>query len=125
MTHDPDDDDLRRLFAELRERDRRTIPGFEALVARALARHTPRTVRAPLLAAAIAVLVLGAGFGGVLLLRRRAPTVALASWQSPTAFLLRVPGDEILRTVPSVTASVVRFEVEAAAGHNSKRGDST
>jgi hypothetical protein len=117
MTHDPGDEDLRQLFADLRERDRRMVPGFDRVVARAHARPVRRT-RAPLLVAAAAVLVLLAGAAGTLLLRHSTPTVALASWRSPTAFLLHGPGEDILRTVPSVSASVVRLEVEAAAGHN-------
>lgn len=118
MTTDSGDADLRRLFAELRERDRRTVPGFEALVARARVRPVRARARAPLLIAAMAVLVLIAGVAAVLLLRHPAPSVALASWRSPTAFLLHVPGEDILRTVPSASASIVRLEVGAAAAHN-------
>ena len=116
MTHDPGDQDLRRWFADLRERDRRAVPAFDALVARALARPVRRSLRVPRLAAAIAVLALAGA--GVLLLRRPAPTFAIATWQSPTAFLLHGPGEEILRAVPGISASVVPLRIEAAPEHN-------
>jgi hypothetical protein len=34
----------------------------------------------------------------------------LAAWRSPTDVLLHVPGGDILRSVPSVGASLMRFE---------------
>jgi hypothetical protein len=114
MTHDSGDEDLQRRFAALREHDARSIPGFDALVRRAAARPLRRGRRAALVAAGITVLVV-AGAVGTLLLRR--PAFALATWRSPTEFLLHGPGEEILRAVPSVSASVVRLEVGAAAGH--------
>jgi len=117
MMHDSGDEDLRRRFAALRESDLRSAPGFDALLARAASRPVNAPPLAPLAVAAAALLLLIAGAAGVVMLRRPAPKVALASWRSPTAFLLHGPGDDILRTVPGVSASVVRLG-EVTAGHN-------
>jgi hypothetical protein len=32
-------------------------------------------------------------------------------WQSPTDFLLRTPGADLLKSVPRITDSVIRFGV--------------
>lgn len=122
------DDDLKRLFAELRSHDRHRTPSFDAaLAARPTVRHVPLR-----LAAAFAVLV-AVGTVTALLVHGRATRfqpVALASWQSPTAFLLTTPGAELLDTVPSVTASVIRVESAPASTSTSRpkghaKGDTT
>lgn len=59
-----------------------------------------------------------AGVAATLLLRHAAPALAIASWRSPTAFLLQGPGDDILRTVPGASSSIVRLEMTAATDHN-------
>jgi hypothetical protein len=102
------DEDLKRRFAELRAHDRQGTPSFDAMLA---ARPTNRYV--PLrLAAAIAVLVTVGAVTAVLVHGRatRFQPVMLASWQSPTAFLLQAPGADLLGTVPRVTASVIHIE---------------
>jgi hypothetical protein len=102
------DEDLKHRFAELRAHDRQRTPAFDAMLA---ARPTIRYV--PLrLAAATLVLALAGAVTAVVVHRyaTRFQPVALASWQSPTAFLLQTPGTDLLRTVPSVTASVIHIE---------------
>lgn len=113
MKRDPDDGELRRLFAELRAADARGTPPFDAVwgtaSTRALRRRAPR--RLSQLAAAAVLLVAA---GALLFVARGRPSspppVALSSWRSPTEFLLHVPGDHILRTVPTTAESVLRLE---------------
>jgi hypothetical protein len=99
------DQDLRDRFAALRQHDAAGAPSFEAV--RAAARSGPEVhwSRSPILAAAAVVLLAVTAF--VVLRPRgpRAPLVSLAStrWQSPTDFLLQVPGAEYLNTVPKLT----------------------
>ncbi len=102
------DEDLKRLFAELRSHDRHRTPSFDAALA---ARPTMRLVPFRL-AAAIALLVTAGAVTAVLVHGRttRFQPVALASWESPTAFLLETPGADLLTTVPNVTNSVVHIE---------------
>jgi hypothetical protein len=119
MKPDVNDDQLRRYFAELGQREQGPVPPFERVWATAAARarrRPPRTrwaVAAACAAAAVAV--------AMILLHRKggsdyAAATQLAAWSSPTAALLRVPGDEILRSVPSVGATIIRFEtLEPAA----------
>ena len=113
MANDSDDPVFRRLFAELRQRDRAWTPAFDTLLSSARSRAAKARARRPLLAAAaVAVLVAGIALT-VLVLRRRDPRVpleALAGWKSPTAFLLEMHGVTYLDSVPSVTASLVNPE---------------
>lgn len=125
------DSELRGRFAALRQQEAETDPGFAALWRRAVAargqghsggsrgrprrqRRLPR-VRRPLpvaLAAVAAAIALAALImvtrpwvrtGG---LSPAAPSPAasaplITAWRSPTDFLLRTPGEEILSTTPS------------------------
>ncbi len=101
-----EDQDLAGRFAELRAGDRRGVPSFDDLVRR------PRrpSFLAPLLAAAavavtIVVLALLPRLRG-----NKSAGVGIAEWQSPTASLLAVPGSDLLRTVPSISESVIHTE---------------
>ena len=112
MTRDANDDQMRRIFAELRQRELGPVPPFEGVWATAAARTGPRPsrVRGALAWACAAAAIVVA----VILLHRQsgsdlAAATQLAAWRSPTAGLLRVPGDDILRTVPSVGASLMRI----------------
>jgi hypothetical protein len=107
----PDSDDERELarsFAALREEERRSAPGFQAIRARAPSTPTARRVR-PRLGVALAA-ALAAALGAALLFRlapeESAPELpavaALASWRSPTGSLLVTPGAELLRALPAV-----------------------
>jgi hypothetical protein len=102
---DPDRDALRRAFAELRAADRRSLPAFDTLVARP--RHRiPPLVATPGAVVLAAVLVVVA----VVVVRRSQvvpPAPPLSAWQAPTDVLLHTPGIEVLRSVPSISASVV------------------
>ncbi len=109
MTHaDHDDDrDLRERFQALRREDSGRTPSFQTTLvtgrARRAAESAPRR-RALGLAVATAV---AAGVALVLLFSQHgrpgvAVDLATAHWEAPTDFLLRIPGDELLRTVPQL-----------------------
>ncbi len=113
MRPDANDDQLRRIFAELRQREQVPVPPFERMWAAAAARtgRRPSRVRWAVAAACAAAAVLVA----VILLQRQsgsdfAAATQLTAWRSPTAVLLRVPGDDILRSVPSVGTSLMPYE---------------
>lgn len=112
MKPDANDDQLRRIFAELRQREQGPVPPFARVWEAAAARtgRRPSRVRWAVAACAAAAVVVA-----VILLHRKsgsdfAAATQLVAWRSPTATLLRVSGDDILRTVPSVGASLMRFE---------------
>jgi hypothetical protein len=100
----PEDRDLQDRFAALRREDAASAPAFTAPRTPALRPPLLGLRLVPALAAVGLAIVLVAG--GVLVFRpHRAPLVSLAAttWQSPTDFLLRVPGAEYLETVPRLT----------------------
>jgi hypothetical protein len=122
----PHDPELERAFQAMRAEDRLHTPDVARMLARAradAARATPMPPPHPFrrrswirwgipgvsvaLAAALAAILLTGGeeppvddFDRVVL----AYVESSASWHSPTDALLRVPGDEMLRTVPRVGA---------------------
>lgn len=48
--------------------------------------------------------------------RRAAPLIS--QWRSPTEFLLKTPGDELLRTVPRLGASAVEIKLNLSSDKN-------
>ncbi len=111
MKREANDDQMRRIFAELRQREQGPVPPFERVWAAAAVRtgRRPSRIRWAVGSACAAAVVVA-----VILLHRQsgsdfAAATQLATWRSPTAGLLRVPGDDILRTVPSVGASLMRI----------------
>jgi len=102
------DEDLRHRFTALREEAAREAPEFDGLWRQAAAARGRRR-RIPL-----GTWLALAGAAGALLyaaVRRDAPSALpvetvtmpmLGQWRSPTAFLLRTPGEELLTTVPSL-----------------------
>ena len=93
----PDDQDLRKRFESLRERDRAGAPPFNRLAA---AKSASRRWFLRIAAAPVMTMVL------VLLLRTRHATPpdpgVISGWQSPTAFLMETPGSRWLGEVPKV-----------------------
>jgi hypothetical protein len=111
MAHEPDDADLKRLFAAMREADaRQRGPGFGATWTRAAAAASRRSRRPARWAIAGGAFAVGALLM-VVLLRRPAqpPVVDVVGWESPTAVLLRGPGDALLRDVPTLGSSSIQF----------------
>ena len=104
------DRELARLFEAERREDEANAPDFRELVGRP-GRHFRGPAVAPsrlaLAATLAAVLVIAALVGRAASSRREAsPPVApaeparLADWRSPTGFLLRTPGSELLERAP-------------------------
>ncbi len=104
MTEVPDRD-LRDLFAALRREDSAGALSFQAAQAAARSRRLPRRP-GWLIPAMVAVVLLAVA--AVAILRPRPPrqplvSLAVTRWQSPTDFLLQVPGADYLTTVPKLT----------------------
>ena len=109
MTHADHDDDreLRERFRALRQEDAARTPSFQTTLVAARDRRTAApTPRRRVLGLAVATAV-AAGVVLMLLVGRHgrpgiAVDLATARWEAPTDFLLRVPGNELLRTVPQL-----------------------
>jgi hypothetical protein len=96
-----DEHDLHNRFQELRREDLEHATPFMAMLATARARRTipPRHGVLGLAAAVVAAVAL------IFLLSRRhrdgVPIdLATVRWDAPTDFLLQLPGEDLLRTVP-------------------------
>ena len=105
----PDDSELRRRFAQLRESDRERTPGFAQTCSATRARRRgPTAFRVWPLAAG---LVTAAALAAVWLTPTRTPPAplapAIADWRAPTDFLLRTPGGDVLGAMPVLGASVL------------------
>lgn len=104
MTRRPDDIDLRRLFSAMRTADaRRGVPDFAAGWSRAVRAAAPRSRLRRLIVVGTAI---AAGVALIVIVERRSAPPATGwdfiRWESPTAFLLRGPGDALLRDVPTL-----------------------
>ena len=102
---EPDDHHLQKAFEALRREDAAGTPPFRATVAAARARQTaPPGYRALGLAAVVVAVVAVVVVStwrhrdGV----RLEIDLATVRWQAPTDFLLKLPGDELLRSVPQL-----------------------
>jgi len=97
------DSELSDRFRALRREDAAATPPFDATLAAARARRAARPRHRTGWLAAAAVVVAGVAVA-LLLTRpdRQAGTIGLATvrWEGPTDFLLVLPGDDLLRTVP-------------------------
>jgi hypothetical protein len=107
------DHDLGDRFHALRREDAATAPPFRATLAAARARAAARPGRRGLWLRAAAVAVTVVVVTGVAVALRfsrphRRMTIDLATvrWEAPTDFLLRVPGDDLLRTVPELGGGI-------------------
>lgn len=104
------DDDLRSRFDALRRIDESAVPDLDALVARPRTRNGRPLVRVALLAAA-AVIIAVVGLRVFKQPPHPVPldaATSIVTWQSPTASLLHTPGQELLRTVPTLRSSLLR-----------------
>jgi len=108
------DEELRRLFQELRERDFVGVPPFAAVLERrqregraALARA--RALAVATVAASFFLLVFWLAGSSARSARRHAAaarSVALQEWKAPTDFLLRTPGAELLYSTPALNEPI-------------------
>jgi hypothetical protein len=101
---DPEETELRRLFAERQRRDESAAPSYERVLHRpARARHGRRRLALASCAAGVLLLVLLAVWKH----RPEAQDLAtpdpstLTTWKAPTDFLLAVPGGELLNSTPT------------------------
>jgi hypothetical protein len=101
------DRDLTRRFDALRRADRAAAPDFGAIVRRPAVRQRPVAFRAVLVAATIVLAV-----GGVRLATRRTrdEVPSVLTWRSPTATLLRTPGQGLLHDMPTLRSSLLGDE---------------
>jgi hypothetical protein len=105
---------LKQLFAELRVRDQQRAPSFQATCQRAVERRPAPpslvlrlAISAPLFVVAACALIVVMGrttnkSKAVL----NAPFM-ISKWQSPTDFLLKMPGEDFLATVPQLPATTL------------------
>jgi hypothetical protein len=116
--------ELGRLFEELRRSEEATAPEFRHVLARARARRTAR--RAPawrFAAAAVSLVVIAAA---LLLAHRPAREIdlqavrTLTAWTAPTDSLLRTPGSELLDSIPRLAMQVPDYSALDAAGFEGK-----
>ena len=97
------DSDLRERFAQLRAEDQRVVPPFDPAMRvrkRPLVRRVAAATAALLLFLVIAIAIRSrpTRFSDA----DHATVHRVAAWQSPTDFLLRTPGKELLTTTPQI-----------------------
>jgi hypothetical protein len=95
----PEDSRLRKHFANLREEDRSAAPPFGRTAAAAAA-PSRRGSSLRIALAAMPVLVIAAMLAVRTHRSRDAVARELAAWSSPTAFLLKTPGKQLLNQTP-------------------------
>jgi hypothetical protein len=110
-----EDRDLARLFEELRRADEASAPPLKDVLGRERAgRGAPARV-ALFRFATLTALLVAAALAAVLIRRPagetadREPPVTLAQWKSPTDWLLRTPGSELLDELPTLPGSVPEY----------------
>lgn len=117
MNREWEDEKIRQLFRELRQEDEQLAPPFSRHweASRAGTRASFFSLTAA--ATATAALILLSVISLILLkpsLQPPAPpspwesTSSILQWQAPTAFLLKTPGEELVRTVPEIGRSSVQ-----------------
>ena len=117
MNSNENDERLRLFYRELRRRDEDSPPSFPDICHRAVNRAPERqpfglAARLAIAAAFLALLCSSAVFSAKVGCRSPSSpanqVASLSEWQSPTEFLLRTPGEELLTTVPSLTECAVQ-----------------
>lgn len=130
MNTDWDEKEIKELFHELRRAEERRVPSFTSVCAAALARTGKARPRQRLLrvaAATIGLILLGV-FVAIFFsppAKRAAPTqtpesaasitespssLLLSQWRPPTDFLLKSPGELLLKTVPQLGESLMEIK---------------
>ncbi len=103
--------DLQDAFHALRREDAAAATPFHATLAAARARAAARPRRRTLGLAAAGIVVTGVALAVVLTrAHRHGVTIDLATvrWATPTDFLLTLPGDSLLRSVPQLGFTIDR-----------------
>ena len=110
-----EDRDLASFFEELRRADEASAPPFEDALERERVGHGAPARFVFFRLAALTVLLVAAALAAVLLRRPAGemagpePPVTLAQWKSPTDWLLRTPGSELLFELPTLHDSVPKY----------------
>ena len=102
--------EIRDRFAQLREADRESAPGFAQTYARARSRrslHATQRVRPLVIGAAAAAVIAAVWFASARSVSRSTTTPTIATWRAPSDVLLRTPGSELLGAMPALGASVL------------------
>ncbi len=105
-----DDSEIRQRFAQLREADQESAPGFAQTYGRARASRSlraTRRVRPPVIATAAAVVIAALGLAYARSFSPPLTAPEIATWRAPTDVLLRTPGSELLGEMPALGASVL------------------
>jgi hypothetical protein len=112
MNRNNDDDrQIKTFFDELKEHDLRAAPSFSKSWELASSKVTKGFRQTPFFkfAATCALLILF-GITGFLLWHERTPKpgkyATISQWRPPTEFLLKIPGQEWLKTVPKLGQSL-------------------
>jgi hypothetical protein len=53
--------------------------------------------------------------------QRRPETLLLSQWRSPTEFLMRAPGEQLLKTIPRLNESLIEIKLVAPTQQNNKQ----
>lgn len=98
------DRDLEQRFDALRRADTSVAPAFGAIVRRPARRRRAVGLRAALVAATLVLAI-----GGIRLATQPTPAEipTILTWRSPTAELLRTPGQDLLRDIPTLGSSLL------------------
>lgn len=103
MTTEDDDRDLRERFGALRAEDERATPDFVRLSRRRASSPRRRALLwAAVAAAALLTIVLFRPRSDWLSQKSRDEGPSIATWRSPTGFLLETPGRQLLQASPAV-----------------------
>jgi hypothetical protein len=104
-----DEQKIKKLFDLVKEEDLRVTPSFLKDWELASLRLTKgNQKRSFLKTAMVCAILLVFGIAGFFLWKERTPksTQSISEWQAPTDFLLKTPGEEWLKTVPTLDGSL-------------------
>ena len=121
MSRNQRDREIRELFTRLRPEREASVPVFEQTLKSATPAHPLQRFK---LAGALTALMAAA----ILVWQLASPPppsepvpMMLSEWRSPTDFLLRLPGDALLRSVPRLQTAPTHWEPEETKEQKEKR----
>src|SRR5438552_10473970 len=110
------DTDIRERFRKTHEYHQTPAPSFREIVERPRPSQRRRELRTVPLLAATLVLAAVIGVGGYLAWHQKPQFLpvdgdisAFSKWRSPTDFLLKTPGGELLKTTPVIPSGLPDF----------------
>jgi len=118
MTDRENNEDIRRRFRQTRQHYDSVAPAFQEILNRPHPSYRfgaqLRNVPVAAVSLALVAAILGVSYLGW----REQPDsrqaletdfVSMSSWRSPTDFLLEIPGDDLLKTTPSIPSTLPDF----------------